>query len=287
MSGEVHGLPEFYRAPTGQVAARLIGARITALWPDCAGLDVLGLGWAAPYLELWPRKPGRRIALTPPGLGRMPGSAQAPDSQLPLPDRSMDRILLIHGLEASEGAHALLRECWRVLRDDGRLLVVAPNRLGSWALFDHTPFGQGRPYSRGQLQRLLERQLFRVERREAALFVPPFPWRFALRGAALWDRLGRRAVRRLAGVTLIEAGKDVFAAIPAGSVAVGRRVVADLPAGYARVALLGPALHALAQAGQADRGVLLRPAIHALAEVGQADRGLGLHPSRASSSARA
>ena len=39
----------------------------------------------------------------------------------------------------------LLRECWRVLRDDGRLLVVVPNRLGSWALFDHTPFGQGRP----------------------------------------------------------------------------------------------------------------------------------------------
>lgn len=234
MSGEVHALREFYAAPPGQVAARLIGARIAALWPDCKGLDVLGVGWAGPYLGLWPEKPGRRIAVTPPGLGRMPGSALALDSQLPLPDCCMDRILLIHGLEASEGAQALLRECWRVLRDDGRLIVVAPNRLGSWSLFDHTPFGQGRPYSRGQLQRLLEGQLFRVQRREAALFVPPFPWRFALRGAAMWDRIGRRFSRRLAGVILIEAEKDLFAAIPAGAVAIGRRVVAELPAGYAR-----------------------------------------------------
>jgi SAM-dependent methyltransferase len=224
MSGEVHGLPEFYRAPPGEVAARLIGARIAAIWPAGPPMDVLGLGWSAafPVAGL-----GRRVSITPPGLGRMPGSACAAEWRLPLPDGCMDRILVVHALEASEGAHALLRECWRVLRDDGRLLVVVPNRLGSWALFDHTPFGQGRPYSRGQLRRLLEAQLFRVTRHDAALFVPPFPWRFALRGAALWDRLGRRFARRLAGVTLIEAQKDMFSAVPAGAVAVGRRVVVE------------------------------------------------------------
>ena len=240
MSGEVHGLSEFYRAPPGRVAARLVGARIKALWPEAKGLDVLGLGWGAPYLRLWPERAeaerqGRRIGLTPPGLGPMPGSAQALGNHLPLPDGCMDRILLIHGLEASEGAQALLRECWRVLRDDGRLLIVVPNRLGFWSLFDHTPFGQGRPYSRGQLSRLLEQQMFRVARHDAALFVPPFPWRFALRGAAVWDRFGRRIVPRLGGVTLIEAEKDLFAAIPAGALAVRRRVVAELPAGYARL----------------------------------------------------
>ncbi|MBX9751216.1 MAG: class I SAM-dependent methyltransferase [Roseococcus sp.] len=232
MSGEVHGLPEFYRAPLGRVAARLLGARVAALWPDARGLEVLGLGWAAPYMALWPGQAGRRIALTPEGLGPMPGSAQVQDRHLPLPDCCMDRILLVHALESSEGTHALLRECWRVLRDDGRLLVVAPNRLGSWALFDHTPFGQGRPYSRGQLEGQLQRQMFAVTRRDAALFVPPLPWRFALRGAALWDRIGRASLRRLGGVTLIEAEKDLFAAIPAGAPAIGRRVVAELPRAF-------------------------------------------------------
>jgi len=240
MSGEVHGLPEFYRAPPGQVAARLVAARIKSLWPEAKGLDVLGLGWGAPYLPLWPEGPGRRIGLTPPGLGLMPRSAQALGTHLPLPDCSMDRILLIHGLEASEGAQALLRECWRVLRDDGRLLIVVPNRLGSWSLFDHTPFGQGRPYSQGQLARLLEQQMFRVSRRDAALFVPPFPWRFALRGAAIWDRFGRRIAPRLGGVMLIEAEKDLFSAIPADAVAQRRRVVAELPAGYAKVKETAP-----------------------------------------------
>lgn len=234
MSDEVHGLPEFYRAPLGRVAARLIRARVAALWPETRGLEILGLGWAAPYVALWPGKPGRHIALTPEGLGRMPSSAQVQERRLPLPDRSMDRILLIHALEASEDAHGLLRECWRVLRDDGRLLVVVPNRLGSWSLFDHTPFGQGRPYSRGQVERQLQRQMFAVTRHDAALFVPPLPWRFALRGAALWDQIGRRGLRRLGGVTLIEAEKDLFAAIPAGAAPVGRRVVAELPAGYGR-----------------------------------------------------
>jgi SAM-dependent methyltransferase len=234
MSGEVHGLPEFYRAPLGRVAARLVRARVAALWPEIKGLELLGMGWAAPYLGLWPDQPGRRIALTPEGLGPMPGCAQVQDRHLPLPDRCMDRILLVHALEASEGAHALLRECWRVLRDDGRLLVVVPNRLGSWALFDHTPFGQGRPYSRGQLERQLSRQMFAVTRRDSALFVPPLPWSFALRGARLWDRIGRNTLPRLGGVTLIEAEKDLFAAMPAGAPAIGRRVVAELPAGYAR-----------------------------------------------------
>ncbi|WP_424810430.1 methyltransferase domain-containing protein [Roseococcus sp. YIM B11640] len=234
MSGEVHALPRFYASPLGRVAARLVGARMAALWPDCTGLDMLGLGWAGPYMAAWAGQAGRRVLLTPADLGPAPpGTAAAEEDRLPLPDSSFDRILLVHGLEISETGRALLRECWRVLRDDGRLMVVVPNRLGSWALFDHTPFGQGRPYSRGQLQRLLEQQLFRMRRREAALFVPPFPSGTLLRGAGVWDRAGRRFVRRLAGVTLIEAEKDMLAAIPAGRVPLRRRVVVPVPARFA------------------------------------------------------
>jgi SAM-dependent methyltransferase len=233
MSGEVHGLPEFYASAPGQAAARMIRLRLAALWPDCTGLDVMGLGWAAPYMGLWAGQRGRRITLVPASYGPARGCALTDDHDLPLPDRSLDRILLIHGLEASEHVRPLLRECWRVLRDDGKLLVVAPNRLGPWALFDHTPFGQGRPYSRGQLSRLLESRMFHVLRRDEALFVPPFPWRFCLRGARLWESLGRVAARRLAGVALIEAEKDMFAALPAGAVTLGRRVIQPVPARYA------------------------------------------------------
>lgn len=242
MSGEVHGLAGFYGAPHGLVAARVLRARLRGLWPDLSGLDVAGVGWAAPYLGLWRRQPGKRIALVPAGLGPMRwegargggAAALVEEGHLPLPDRSVDRLLLVHALEGCEPARLLLRECWRVLRDDGKLLALVPNRLGWWSFFEHTPFGQGRPYSPGQLRRLLEGQLFHVERSAHALYVPPFPWGFALRGAGAWEAAGKLAPR-FAGVAMLEAGKDLFAALPAGAVAVRRRrVVAAVPARYGR-----------------------------------------------------
>lgn len=248
MNAEVHGLTDFYAAPLGRVVERMIGARIAYLWPDGGERDLLGLGWAVPYMGLWGGPGdgrGRRIMVTPHGLA--PGAALAEDARLPLPDTCLDRILLIHALETSDAASGLLRECWRVLRDDGRLLVVVPNRIGVWAHFDHTPFGQGRPYSRGQVARLLEQRLFRVTRREAALFVPPFPWRALLGGAGLWDRMGRRLARRLAGVMLIEAEKNLLAAVPATGIPARRRVVAPLPSNYA-VSAYRPAASSRARA---------------------------------------
>ncbi|MDW8399963.1 MAG: methyltransferase type 11, partial [Acetobacteraceae bacterium] len=106
------------------------------------------------------------------------------------------------------------------------LMVVVPNRTGWWAYAEATPFGHGRPFSAPQLSRLLASAMFREVRRDGALFVPPFPWRTLLRGAAAWERVGRRIGPRFAGVAIIEAEKDLFGAIPLpvdNSVAVRRR----------------------------------------------------------------
>jgi len=194
---------------------------------------VLGLGYAAPYLRLWRQEAGRCIALVPAQIGaaRWPiGSANlsctAEEDALPFPDLCFDRVLLVHGLEAAENARRLLREVWRVLKDDGRLLVVTPNRSGMWAHVESTPFGHGTPYSPGQVGRLMAAAMFRVERRDTALFLPPTNLRLLQRGAKLWERGGRRFLPRLAGVTITEAAKDMYAAIPARA-GVRRHVVLD------------------------------------------------------------
>lgn len=233
MSSEVHGLAAFYASRRGEAASRLVGARLAALWPQATGLSVLGLGWAAPYLGLW-RDAARCIAVTRDHLpdGRMPGvgaTAVAEEDSLPFPDRSFDRVLLVHGLEAAENARRLLREVWRVLRDDGRVLLVVPNRVGMWAQLERTPFGHGQPYSRGQIERLLARHLFRAERHDAALFVPPYGLRWVGSVAPPLERAGRLVCPRIAGVLLVEAEKDLFAGVPAGAVAVRRRVMAPVP----------------------------------------------------------
>ena len=46
------------------------------------------------------------------------------EDALPFPDLMFDKVLLVHGLEAADNARRMLREVWRVLKDDGRLLIA-------------------------------------------------------------------------------------------------------------------------------------------------------------------
>jgi len=230
MTADAHLVSQFYGSARGGVTAQIVRARLLAMWPSLRQQSVLGLGYAAPYLRLWRPDAARCISLTPAHLGaaRWPPGAPnlactAAEDELPFADLTFDRVLLVHGLETAENARRLLREVWRVLKDDGRLVIVAPNRSGMWAYWDSTPFGHGQPYSTGQVGRLLANGLFRVERRDAALWMPPFSARLVLRGAPLFERAGRRLAPGLAGVTLTEAVKDVYAAMPVH--AVPRRLV--------------------------------------------------------------
>lgn len=228
MGGEVHGVAAFYASPAGAVAARLLAQRLRRLWPSLRGQAVLGIGHAEPYLPLWAQDAQRAIALTPAEIARdaAPAMLVAEEGAMPFPDLSFDRVLLVHGLEVTDNARRLMREVWRVLKDDGRLLVVAPNRRGLWAHAEHTPFGHGQPYSPGQVTRLLQRHLFRIEARDYALYAPPYaPF---MRAGGAWEAAGRAVwPARHAGLAIVEARKDLLAASPAGRVAVGRQVVAE------------------------------------------------------------
>ena len=212
---------EFYATPRGEVAGALVRDRLRGMWPSLDGMSVLGVGFAAPYVRVWTGSARRCVVATPVQVGavRWPTvsgnlTCVMAEDALPFADLSFDRVLLVHGLEAADNARTMLREVWRVLRDDGRVMVVAPNRVGVWAHVEGTPFGHGQPYSPGQIGRLLAGSLFRVERRDTALFLPPVPLRLLLRGAAAWEAGGRWFAPQLAGVTITEAVKDVYAAMP-------------------------------------------------------------------------
>ncbi len=223
----------FYATPRGQVAAAILGRAIRQLWPDLRRLDVLGVGYPVPFLGWAKPEPGgacRCLAAVtaqhaPDDTAPLQGAVCAAHGEhLPFPDLSFDRILLVHGVEPAGSPERLLREAWRLLRDDGRLLVVAANRTGLWANAEGTPFGQGQPYSQGQVDRLLARAMFRPERHTRALFVPPTNWRVLLRTHQLWEHAGRLLLPQLAGALLTEAVKDAYAAVPIAEPA-WRRVV--------------------------------------------------------------
>lgn len=234
MTADSHLAADFYGSAQGAVIARLLRERLSSMWPNLRGESVLGIGYAVPYLRLWRDHATRCIALTPAQLGAARWPAGAPnlsctaeEESLPFTDLTFDRILMVHGLEVAENARRLLREAWRILKDDGRLIIVVPNRSGMWAYWDSTPFGHGLPYSAGQLGRLLAAGLFRVERRDAALWLPPSRMRLVLRSGPVFERAGRKLMPGLAGVTLTEAVKDVYAAMPVQAVPRRRLVLVE------------------------------------------------------------
>ncbi|MBM3524188.1 MAG: class I SAM-dependent methyltransferase, partial [Alphaproteobacteria bacterium] len=218
MATDVVDLRDFYATPLGQFARRAIHSRIRALWPDLKGQAVAGVGYAVPYLRPYLAEAERVLALMPERQGVLHWPPEGPnvaalvdEAALPLPDLSVDRLMVMHALEHAEQLRPLLREIWRVLAGSGRVLFVVPNRRGLWAQVDRTPFGHGQPYSAGQLSRLLRENLFTPTATAAAVFMLPSQSRLLLSSANACERIGGRWFERFAGVVLVEATKTLYA----------------------------------------------------------------------------
>jgi len=222
MSIDVVDLRTFYAQRLGTVARHFVGRSIRKHWSEMQGLRVLGIGYAGPYLGLFRDEAERCLAFMPAAQGvvKWPTvkptlSALVDELELPLPDSAVDRVLLVHALEMSQNATALLREIWRVLASGGQLLAVVPNRRGLWARMDTTPFGHGRPYSRPQITHLMRDAWFTPVAWSEALYVPPIERGWFLRSAVAWERTGATISAPFAGVHIVEATKQVYRAIPA------------------------------------------------------------------------
>jgi SAM-dependent methyltransferase len=210
---DVVDLRDFYAAPIGRVVTRQLSPVVAGLTKVDAATRVLGFGFATPYLDAISGAE-RVLAFMPAGQGVIewpapgpPATALVEEDSLPLPDSSIDLVILVHALEMSPRPHALMAELRRVLTNGGKLLIVAPNRQGPWARSETSPFGFGRPYSRGQLRQLFAEAGFEAEAWRTGLHMPPAASR-PLLGAARWlDEIGRYVWPAFAGVIVVSAVK--------------------------------------------------------------------------------
>jgi SAM-dependent methyltransferase len=239
MRRDVLELRQFYASPLGRAARAMVSRKVLEAWGDAALLDVLALGYATPFVDAM-RPAARRVVAAMPaqqGVEVWPAGAKtlstlACEDGLPFPNALFDRILLVHAIEEAPDAIALLREVWRVLAPSGRVVVAVAARNGLWANAEKTPFGHGRPYSRGQLAELLREAELEPSGWTRALYVPPVGWMAGW--AEGFEQAGSRLWPGFAGVVLMEAVKQTFAVKPkAVRVRRGRPVLA--PAGAAPV----------------------------------------------------
>lgn len=205
----------FYESRQGRRTAQLLDARLRHVMPTMRGRRILGIGYTSPYLP-----PNAEFAVsarlnhsqTLKSRHRWQYDCVVGSASLPFDDLSMDSVLVVHGLEFTRFAPDFLRAIWRALTDDGLLTLVVPNRSGFWAHSDATPFGHGIPYSSGQLTRLLDQALFRIEQHQGALMIPPAA--LSLTQGRLTERMGRSLHLPCGGVHIVTARKNVYAGTP-------------------------------------------------------------------------
>lgn len=216
-----YDLKSFYNAFSGRVIRKIIREKLLSLWSqdDTKKLSVMGYGYALPYLRPYIMNETARVYNVIPaqlgvhswpadGLNRV---CLSEENSLPLETNSIDRIIMVHGLEFLDFPESSFEELWRVLKSTGRIIIVVPNRMGLWARADWNPFGQGRPYSARQVETFLKDNLFVHEQTTHALFSPPFQNNLLLRMAHIFEVVGKYLYPALGGVTIIEASKQLYA----------------------------------------------------------------------------
>ena len=217
---DVVSLRQFYASPLGEDTRLLIGAAMQHIWPSAKGDSVLGIGFTTPYLDAYMSDGAVTAACMPAkqGAAYWPPSKDnlvllAHESELPVQESSINRVLLVHCAEHSEQLSWMMQEIWRVLTPGGRVLVVVPNRMGFWARSSRSPLGYGRPFTLAQIRDLLSEHHFTPTRSRPALFTPPTYLQLFWRIARKIEAVGHFFCPFIGGVWLVEAEKQVYASI--------------------------------------------------------------------------
>ncbi|MCC5955085.1 MAG: hypothetical protein JJU07_03205 [Natronohydrobacter sp.] len=214
----------YYTSHLGRAAQKAMRDQLQSRWPSVKGLSVAGFGFAAPLLRPFLPEASRVMALMPAQQGVLHWPAETENHSVlveetswPMASDSIDRLVVLHGLETSERPAALMEEIARVLKVGARVMLIVPNRSGLWARKEGTPFALGRPYSLRQIETLLREHGFAVNATSGALFFPPKDRKSWLNWAMMLENLGQRLPRYPAGgVLLVEATRVEDTPRPSG-----------------------------------------------------------------------
>lgn len=217
MFHSIYDFKDFYNSPMGGVVKHVLRQKIRSYWSNVKGMSVVGIGYTQPYLDLFTAEADRCICINPAEQGSYPWpetsqnlAVLAEETELPIETNSVDRVLLVHSLEFAELPKSNLQEIFRILKSNGRLIVLTPNRRGLWSRAEWTPMGHGTPYSAEQLKSLLRDNLFVYEQSCAALYMPAFRLNIVRRTFEYFEAAMPYILPRIGGVHIVEVSKQVY-----------------------------------------------------------------------------
>lgn len=108
-----------------------------------------------------------------------PAEVHANPSMLPVATDSVDLVILMHHLSNTSEPHAVLREAFRILIPEGKLIIIDFNPLSLWGLrnffqswLEHVPF-KGHFYTAGRIDDWMRLLGFDQEGCYRAGYLPP------------------------------------------------------------------------------------------------------------------
>ncbi|NNE57167.1 MAG: methyltransferase domain-containing protein [Hellea sp.] len=218
MRQNVRHLESFYASRLGRAANNMVLRRLSTVWPDLTGRDVLGYGYCYPYVTPYLDSAKRVVLAMPGAMGAMAQRSSrgvmtclTESISLPFEDAQFDNVLVAHGVEEANMLPELLQELWRVTRPEGRIIVIAANRSGLWARTDRSPFGAGRPFSRSQLKSALSDARFIPTLWSGALYIPPVKFLTGSTVLNVTETCGETVWPGFSGLVLVEAIKRLYA----------------------------------------------------------------------------
>lgn len=210
----------FYKSLAGKMIHKVIKSHLRAFCRKASFDGCIGIGYTEPYLNIFKEtdKTQSVFSFMPAAMGAFKWPKEGKSKvaliqshNLPLAANSVDSVFMIHHLEHAEFPLESLEEAWRILKSNGVLFLVVPNRSGMWSKAEWSPFGHGRPYSEGQLRRILADTSFICEEVRPALLCPPLKWRIILKSIWTFERFGALLLPGLCGVYCIMAVKQLYA----------------------------------------------------------------------------
>lgn len=174
-------LDDIHRFNNTVLGTHTIASISTALAPhlqsDSDSTQILGIGCVVEYLG--------DIAYThvlPPvyydtfhyiDLFKSVRTVVADDDHLPFRNNSVHMAVLIHALEHADSPWAMMAEINRLIVSGGRVIVVVPNRVSMWSRIAKVPFSHGQPYTKKQLENVMNMAGFVPITHTYSVFFPP------------------------------------------------------------------------------------------------------------------
>lgn len=221
MSVDVIDLREFYTTPLGQVSQAALLRTFSKLEPFKKDLDLVGIGYPVPLFDSLADDISQAIILMPARQGALQWPvgkdskvALVDEDELPIETASVQCVVVLHLIENVADPAQILNEIWRILVPEGKLILVAANRRGLWTRFEHTPFGNGRSFSRGQLSVLLRKAKLTPSHWNHTLNFPPIRFKSLMRFYPLVDKLGAKLWPLFCGAYVVTATKRLYQGVP-------------------------------------------------------------------------